>query len=145
MRPGEGAAFEELDGHGENPIRLILTGAPMHGSDDEVKRPLAIGDYVRKPRHAVELHDGLTAEQCLERMRARMGAADGLLDPAEIPGWPAGRSVAQELENGRLALTTIQIAAARDLWSAQLRARVTASEASERTQVVVDMQDEANC
>lgn len=60
------------------------------------------------------LHDGLTAEQCLERFQQGQ---------RERPR-SAGR------------MTTAQIAAARDLWSSQLRARIAASRESDKARQV---------
>lgn len=74
------------------------------------------------------LYDGLTAEQCLEQY-ARLQREDVDADvPREI--YPN-------------ALTPPQLAAARELWSLQLRAKIAASREAERLTVRIDsMEDE---
>lgn len=114
-------------------------------TDDDIKREITKRGWStawpatsdREPI-APTLYDGITAKQCLDRMLVRMAAADGEIDPSRIPDWPVGRTVTQELVDGVIHLTTSQLAAARELWSAQLRAKVEASREAERRQVTID-------
>lgn len=73
---------------------------------------------IREPAVAPVLYDGLTAERCLHAY-----------------------SASQRIDYGH-RLTASQLAAARDLWSAQLRAKLAASAEAERTRVRVDDQSE---
>lgn len=65
---------------------------------------------VREERPAPQFYDGITAEQCLE-LFCRIQRDDGVT---------------------AMAITPKQMAAARELWSAQLRARVSAAKEVER-------------
>ena len=72
---------------------------------------------------APTLYDGLTAEQCLERYT--------VMQRSDAPGFRPTHT-----------LTPTQITAARDLWSQQLKQRISAAKERERLTVRIDVQDE---
>lgn len=74
------------------------------------------------------LYDGLTAEQCLNYWE-RFQRED-----------PSLRSIYRGRAN--IAMTVSQIAAAQELHSSKLRAKIAASKERDRNRVVVDLQDE---
>lgn len=83
-----------------------------------------------EPTPAPMLYDGLTAEQCLERWQLRQ-REEGAMPFSGQVRYPTRKTV----------LTASQLAAARELWSSQLRASIAASKERELTRVVVELQD----
>jgi len=110
--------------------------APIDGDHAHFSYPLSIDDPIQQP--APTLYDGLTAEQCYARFRLRMAGSDRVIHDADLP---IGKTVAEELIAGRMSLTAAQLAAARTLWSAQLRAKIAASREAERLTVSCEVQD----
>lgn len=80
-----------------------------------------------------KLYDGLTAEQCLERFQRWMQDK------------PINGVRHRTREGGNRALTSVQLAAARELWSMQLRAKLYVSETERKRRepsVIVDMEND---
>lgn len=90
-------------------------GSGMHKQPESVTNTLS-----RYTEYHMQPYDGLTVEQCLEHFQRWMR------------------------EGGNRALTPSQLTAARELWSAQLRVKVEASESERKRRepsVIVDIED----
>jgi hypothetical protein len=107
--------------------RIEYLASPVPRSPT-IETPWMKVDDERSPIGLIEAskYDGLTGKECLERYELLQ--RDDVT--ADTFAWSGYR------------LTAIQLAAARELWSLQLKAKIQDSKEAERRRVVVDLQDD---